>query len=91
MLQGTVEVDPLPDPPRPPDFSTILSAASQGTNHTLQSEGTLERVFGRNSTIWTGISKNGALAAVIAKIALCSVLAWPERLPCCHVSLSASS
>jgi hypothetical protein len=26
MLEGTVDVDPLPDPPRPPTFSAILSA-----------------------------------------------------------------
>ncbi|GJN38841.1 hypothetical protein PR202_gb27919 [Eleusine coracana subsp. coracana] len=34
MLEGTIEIDPLPDPPRPPSFSAILpTPTSSGTLH----------------------------------------------------------
>ncbi|XP_062230128.1 G-type lectin S-receptor-like serine/threonine-protein kinase LECRK4 [Phragmites australis] len=41
MLEGAVEINPLPDPPRPPSFSAILPTGSE-TNHSSSTANALQ-------------------------------------------------
>lgn len=40
-----------------------------------------------NGIIWSDVSKNGVLAAVIIKIVFSTILKWHRRLLCCHATL----